>query len=148
VPGMAYLVRRLLENTSNDSFVRLQYEEGAALDALLARPAGRLSPPPAPVVVASDPDRPGPFVNEPDAELRRPAVRDRVVAAVRATATGFPVPVRIGGEERTTGDQLVSTDPGHTAREICRAALATPADAARAVEVAHAAFPSWSSRPA
>jgi proline dehydrogenase len=37
VAGMAYLVRRLLENTSNESFL---YEQarGASLDVLLAAP--------------------------------------------------------------------------------------------------------------
>jgi RHH-type proline utilization regulon transcriptional repressor/proline dehydrogenase/delta 1-pyrroline-5-carboxylate dehydrogenase len=38
VAGMAYLVRRLLENTSNDSFLFAQHH-GAALDDLLAKPA-------------------------------------------------------------------------------------------------------------
>jgi RHH-type proline utilization regulon transcriptional repressor/proline dehydrogenase/delta 1-pyrroline-5-carboxylate dehydrogenase len=145
---MAYLVRRLLENTSNDSFVRLQYHHGAALDALLAPPPDEPTAPATPRPAATDADAPGPFVNEPDAELRRPAVRDRVVAAVRATTTGFPVPVRIAGDERTAGEQLVSTDPGRVSTEICRATLATLDDVTRAVETAHAAFPVWAARPA
>ena len=37
VAGMAYLVRRLLENTSNESFL-LRMSEGASLDELLAAP--------------------------------------------------------------------------------------------------------------
>ncbi len=37
VAGMAYLVRRLLENTSNDSFLHAQ-AQGVAIDRLLARP--------------------------------------------------------------------------------------------------------------
>ena len=37
VAGMAYLVRRLLENTSNDSFL-LDQPRGAPLETLLARP--------------------------------------------------------------------------------------------------------------
>jgi proline dehydrogenase len=37
VAGMAYLVRRLLENTSNESFL-LRMSEGASLDELLAPP--------------------------------------------------------------------------------------------------------------
>ena len=37
VAGMSYLVRRLLENTSNDSFL-LSRSRGADLDALLAKP--------------------------------------------------------------------------------------------------------------
>jgi RHH-type proline utilization regulon transcriptional repressor/proline dehydrogenase/delta 1-pyrroline-5-carboxylate dehydrogenase len=38
VPGMSYLVRRLLENTSNESFLRQQDVGGASLEALLADP--------------------------------------------------------------------------------------------------------------
>ena len=37
VAGMAYLVRRLLENTSNDSFLQEQ-ARGAAISELLAKP--------------------------------------------------------------------------------------------------------------
>jgi RHH-type proline utilization regulon transcriptional repressor/proline dehydrogenase/delta 1-pyrroline-5-carboxylate dehydrogenase len=37
VAGMAYLVRRLLENTSNESFLHAQ-ASGAALEELLAAP--------------------------------------------------------------------------------------------------------------
>jgi len=45
VPGMAYLVRRLLENTSNESFVRRRFKEGRELDALLAAPKVKDLPP-------------------------------------------------------------------------------------------------------
>jgi RHH-type proline utilization regulon transcriptional repressor/proline dehydrogenase/delta 1-pyrroline-5-carboxylate dehydrogenase len=38
IPGMAYLVRRLLENTSNDSFLRASFTELLSPDALLANP--------------------------------------------------------------------------------------------------------------
>ncbi len=38
IPGMAYLVRRLLENTSNDSFLRAGFSEHVAPEALLANP--------------------------------------------------------------------------------------------------------------
>lgn len=39
IPGMAYLVRRLLENTSNDSFLRHAYDTSVSIDALLAKPS-------------------------------------------------------------------------------------------------------------
>ena len=42
VPGMAYLVRRLLENTSNESFVRHRFAEGKNLEELLVRPSVKL----------------------------------------------------------------------------------------------------------
>ena len=38
LPGMAYLVRRLLENTSNDSFLRHAYDPDVDIDELLADP--------------------------------------------------------------------------------------------------------------
>lgn len=38
VPGMSYLVRRLLENTANESFVRMRFAENRGLDELLAPP--------------------------------------------------------------------------------------------------------------
>jgi RHH-type proline utilization regulon transcriptional repressor/proline dehydrogenase/delta 1-pyrroline-5-carboxylate dehydrogenase len=46
VPGMSYLVRRLLENTSNESFL---YEQarGVPLEVLLAAPAGTMARKPA-----------------------------------------------------------------------------------------------------
>lgn len=40
LPGMAYLVRRLLENTSNSGFLRLSYHDGEAISSLLAAPGG------------------------------------------------------------------------------------------------------------
>jgi RHH-type transcriptional regulator, proline utilization regulon repressor / proline dehydrogenase / delta 1-pyrroline-5-carboxylate dehydrogenase len=43
IPGMAYLVRRLLENTANDSFLRLTFAEHEDPEALLAPPAVRLA---------------------------------------------------------------------------------------------------------
>jgi RHH-type proline utilization regulon transcriptional repressor/proline dehydrogenase/delta 1-pyrroline-5-carboxylate dehydrogenase len=39
IPGMAYLVRRLLENTSNDSFLRAGFVENISPDELLRNPA-------------------------------------------------------------------------------------------------------------
>ncbi len=38
IPGMAYLVRRLLENTSNESFLRQGFAEGESPERLLRNP--------------------------------------------------------------------------------------------------------------
>ena len=38
IPGMAYLVRRLLENTSNDSFLRASFAEHVSAEKLLMNP--------------------------------------------------------------------------------------------------------------
>jgi RHH-type proline utilization regulon transcriptional repressor/proline dehydrogenase/delta 1-pyrroline-5-carboxylate dehydrogenase len=39
IPGMAYLVRRLLENTSNESWLRAGFLDDASPESLLAKPA-------------------------------------------------------------------------------------------------------------
>src|SRR5205807_6465104 len=39
LPGMAYLVRRLLENTSNEGFLRAKFSENVAEEELLRDPA-------------------------------------------------------------------------------------------------------------
>ena len=44
VPGMAYLVRRLLENTSNDSFLRQSFTDHVAIEELLMKPADAAAP--------------------------------------------------------------------------------------------------------
>lgn len=45
LPGMSYLVRRLLENTSNESFLRHAYDSDVSIDELLRNPSdiGKLS---------------------------------------------------------------------------------------------------------
>lgn len=44
IPGMAYLVRRLLENTSNESWLKAGFLDDASPDELLAAPAGQGEP--------------------------------------------------------------------------------------------------------
>ena len=86
VPGMAYLVRRLLENTSNESFVRHRFAEGRELTELVAPPAvAAESLPGAPAAVrrpATSGSSPGDYRPEPLAEWRRAPVRAAMAAAV------------------------------------------------------------------
>jgi RHH-type proline utilization regulon transcriptional repressor/proline dehydrogenase/delta 1-pyrroline-5-carboxylate dehydrogenase len=90
-----------------------------------------------------------PFRNEPVLELRRAAAREHLAAGMRDLEPRLPlrVPVWIGGDRRE-GDELVSTDPGDPERIVARAAMATEADADRAVAAARDAFPAWSRTPA
>jgi RHH-type proline utilization regulon transcriptional repressor/proline dehydrogenase/delta 1-pyrroline-5-carboxylate dehydrogenase len=150
VPGMAYLVRRLLENTSNESFVRHRFAEGRALDELVAPPEVDESSLPDALSEAAprpptDPEAPAPFTNEPRAELRRPAPQARAGAAVdRARGgLGFGAPVLIDGREVRTDDELVSVDPGHTETVVCRSGRAGHAEVDRAVDVALESWPRW-----
>ena len=107
VPGMAYLVRRLLENTANESFVRRRFVEGRDLDELLAPPGVDLLPDPDPPVRRrpTDPSDPGRYSPEPLAEWRRAEVRTAFAAAVEKVgmqAVKLRIPAVIDGKPRST----------------------------------------------
>ena len=147
VPGMAYLVRRLLENTSNESFVRHRFAEGRDLDELVARPrAGELPGPPHAVVrEATNPDNPREYLPEPVREWRRSPVRQRFANAVAAAerAPTIDVPAVIAGERVHTSQTIDSVDPASTSRVVARSAASTAADADTAVRAAIARADEW-----
>jgi len=150
VPGMAYLVRRLLENTSNESFLRHRFAEGKELRKLVRPPKVKDkdlpdAEPEAAVRPPTDPDAPGPFENEPPAELRRITPRARLMAAVGATPArlGFEAPVVIGGKPVRTKEEIVSVDPGDYATVVCRSGRAGSAEVDAAVAAALAAGREW-----
>jgi RHH-type proline utilization regulon transcriptional repressor/proline dehydrogenase/delta 1-pyrroline-5-carboxylate dehydrogenase len=154
VPGMGYLVRRLLENTSNESFVRQSFVEGRVLDDLVAPPAiDEVSLPAAQLAPSArpptDPQAPGPFTNEPHAELRRRGPRTQLTHAVQSyrDTPSLLAPVLVDGQARSTSGELVSADPGRPSRVVCRSGAATPADADDAVAVALHAWPEWRDTP-
>ena len=135
VAGMAYLVRRLLENTSNESFL---YEQarGVPLEVLLARPGG---------TVRADPMKP--FTNEPILELRRAPVRAQLRGALEAfdAEPVIQVPVWVG-EDTRGGGALISVDPGEPERVVAESAIASEADVDHALDLA--ARSEWRRTPA
>src|SRR5262249_27943663 len=106
VPGMAYLVRRLLENTSNESFVRHRFVEDRELEDLLAPPDVDTLPVRGPWVArpATDASARAPYEPEPVSEWRQRSVRAALSVAVD-DAGGAPVvdvPAVIDGERVRT----------------------------------------------
>lgn len=57
IPGMAYLVRRLLENTSNESWLKAGFMDNADVGALLRAPAPKSGSQPATDLLAINPER-------------------------------------------------------------------------------------------
>lgn len=96
VPGMAYLVRRLLENTSNQSWLRAGFVEQADERGLLARPVPPAEPGQPPSPPASDPQEA--FANEPHRDFADPDQRARFAEAVW-TSRLPAVPAPVGPEE-------------------------------------------------
>src|SRR5436190_4328138 len=137
IPGMAYLVRRLLENTSNESFRRRGFAEGESPQALLADPAQiRVAPPPR---VPQD------FESEPHADFTRAAVRDDFAAALAAVRSrlGGDHPLVIDGRRVPTAEFIVSVNPSRAGAVVGRVADAGAAEVDRAVAAAARAFPAW-----
>ena len=156
LPGMAYLVRRLLENTSNESFLKASFTERARVEDLLRDPEEvgamwgrkrRVDP------YIPKADLP-PFRNEPPTDFTRLEAREamrQALADVRsqlADAGRAPncVPI-IGGAEVHTGDVVPSTDPGDRDRVVGRMHMARVEDAQAAVAQARAAWPAWAATP-
>ena len=152
VPGMAYLVRRLLENTSNESFVRARFAEGRELDELVKPPSVDRIPDPEPPTrrAATDPAAPGEYEPEPIAEWRRGPVRAAFSVAVRTAGRdglGHYVPAVIGGQRVRTAAEIVSVDPADPDTVVATSASCDAADADAAVAAAMAAFPGWQATP-
>ncbi|MFW6058002.1 MAG: proline dehydrogenase family protein, partial [Persicimonas sp.] len=106
IPGMAYLVRRLLENTSNESWLRMSFAEEKSTDELLAAPeppAGGSdeSPEEAP---HKEPITEHGFRNEPMRHFALRGDREAFAQAIESVRAqlGATHPLVIGGEEVTT----------------------------------------------
>lgn len=140
LPGMAYLVRRLLENTSNESFLRKEYVESQSLSALLASPVVSASAPP----VGS-----GDFMNEPHSDFSKAAGRaamQEAIGKVRSqTGHSRESPQR---EIRLTGPLMESRNPARPDEVVALVPSAAFPDVAAAVDLAVSSAVEWRSRPA
>jgi RHH-type proline utilization regulon transcriptional repressor/proline dehydrogenase/delta 1-pyrroline-5-carboxylate dehydrogenase len=145
VPGMAYLVRRLLENTSNESFVRRRFAEGKGLDVLLTKPKVEKRPTQL-VAVASGP--PGDYRPEPVSEWHKAEVRDAMSSALgrRLDSLGQFVPGLIAGHDAQTNRVIQSVNPADPASIVATSACCGPFEVTQAVEAASSAFETWSRR--
>ncbi len=160
IPGMAYLVRRLLENTSNDSFLRASFTEHVAVEKLLMNPlhfshAHNGQPNEAaggkPAATAgAEPGRPaGPFAatfqNEPTADFAMADNRSAMQAALHSVAgqMGRAIPLWVDGHGVSTAATLPSINPSHKSQTVAIVAAATGEHVASAVAAAKRAWPAW-----
>ncbi|CAN5857791.1 proline dehydrogenase family protein [soil metagenome] len=152
IPGMAYLVRRLLENTSNESFIRHRFAESWSLEQLVAPPVALDLPKleRSRLRLPTDPASPSRYAPEPLVEWRQPEVLEEFAQEVvrRSSALGLEVPAVIGGRELWTKRSITSVDPGDPSTEVAMSAACGPQEAAGAIASALAAWPGWSATPA
>ncbi|MCL6610015.1 MAG: L-glutamate gamma-semialdehyde dehydrogenase [Peptococcaceae bacterium] len=148
IPGMAYLVRRLLENTANESFLRRSFAEGVDREALLKNPLDLLRENPLPAVPerkAPEYGDKGPFRNEPvlDWTLEENRVNfEKALNRVRGEL-GKKIPLYINGRERFTAREIISTNPNRPSQVVGVVSAAGPAEAGEALACAREAFFAW-----
>lgn len=145
IPGMAYLIRRLLENTANSSFLRQSLE---------AQPADQLLAPPtlSAEEIASEYDfQPvSGFVNTADQDFADAQQRDSALAAIATVRqqlgkTYWPM---INGESTLCQQVIDSVNPSQSSEIVGKVGLVSVEQADTAVAGAKAAFSAWMKTPA
>jgi RHH-type proline utilization regulon transcriptional repressor/proline dehydrogenase/delta 1-pyrroline-5-carboxylate dehydrogenase len=141
IPGMAYLIRRLLENTSNESFLRKSFIEKASFEDLIrppVMPGGEIGTPPG--------DH---FRNEPSLDFSVSAHREKMAGAIRSLmgGTNGEYPLLIGGREVKTARAIISSNPARPGEIIGRVSSASTSEADDAVAEAVRTRDEWGKTP-
>jgi RHH-type proline utilization regulon transcriptional repressor/proline dehydrogenase/delta 1-pyrroline-5-carboxylate dehydrogenase len=152
LPGMAYLVRRLLENTSNEGFLRAKFAENVPAKELLRDPRELIRHGPEPARVndnkngASLHETPGDiFKNAPLMSFVYKDNQDKMQSALREVRKRFGEkhPLYIGGEKVWSDNLTPSVNPAEPTEIVGYGTEAGIAEAERAGKAARAAFEKW-----
>jgi RHH-type proline utilization regulon transcriptional repressor/proline dehydrogenase/delta 1-pyrroline-5-carboxylate dehydrogenase len=145
LPGMAYLVRRLLENTSNEGFLRARDVGAATREELLRDPVALLGQGPGEREEGARAIGPAAFVNAAGTDYTRAPERDAMRSALARVSArlGAEWPLVIGGKKIAPSEMVVSRNPARPAQVIGRWGRATKAHAEAAVAAAREAQPAW-----
>ncbi len=161
LPGMAYLIRRLLENTANSSFLRQSLEE-RPVEELLAPPVvedegskrgfTQINADDIPAISVHQ--RPSAFninsfINAADTDYADTAERARSQQAFQSVRqqlgkTYLPL---LNGEYQSTQETVDSVNPSNPSEVIGRVGLLSIEQAEQAIQAAKAAFPNWRRTP-
>lgn len=139
LPGMSYLIRRLLENTANSSFLRQNMEE-RPIEDLIAPPKVEVEPP----VIAKSPFPNAADTDYADAELRAKAKQALTKVKNSLGKTYLPL---INGEYVETDSFLDSVNPGNPSEIVGKVGQISVEQADAAMTAAKAAFKTWSKTP-
>ena len=148
---LAYLVRRLLENGANTSFVNRIVDERQPIDEIIADPVARLARLPVKphprIPLPSDLFRPA-RQNSRGLDLNHPSVltalRDELIGAFRQPWHAAPI---IGGVEQP-GESEPVLDPSDRRRQVGSVVMTGPEQVDQALARAVSSAPSWERMPA
>jgi len=172
LPGMAYLVRRLLENSSNDSFLRQGFAEGLSEELLLRDPASNADRGPRNTerktgtegiavesavhtsvgsngVHSAPRVPPAAFQNDPLTDFSVEANRAAMKAALDQVRAEFgrTYPVVIDNKALPVTKTLDRENPSRKTELVGKVAMATVEQAKAAVKSSLAAFDGWRDTP-
>jgi RHH-type transcriptional regulator, proline utilization regulon repressor / proline dehydrogenase / delta 1-pyrroline-5-carboxylate dehydrogenase len=143
LPGMAYLVRRLLENTSNSGFLRQSYHEGIAISEMLAPPVAGPELEEQPQAIPMD--LRSPFTNTRFLDFTDSKTSMIFSRALETVEKKLPVEVRIGivGKEEFSQERHLHMSPNDNDLLISKTAMADTSMVQRAIAIAKKAYPGW-----
>lgn len=145
IPGMAYLVRRLLENTSNESWLRGKFADNKSTAELLKDPAAGLVP--------TSPDfvrKNGVFYNEPYLDFAIKANREKMINALADLKLILPinVPAVIANKEIKSTNLFDRVNPSHNDQIVAKVNMSSIETAELAMQTAHSTWKTWKKVPA
>jgi RHH-type transcriptional regulator, proline utilization regulon repressor / proline dehydrogenase / delta 1-pyrroline-5-carboxylate dehydrogenase len=142
LPGMAYLVRRLLENTSNEGFLRAKFAENVPAKELLRDPKELIKQKNGASLNATAGHS---FRNAPLVSFIYKESQDKMQSALREVRKRFgeKYPLYIGGEKIWTDNLTPSVNPAEPTEIVGYGTEAGIDEAERAVQAARAAFEKW-----
>jgi RHH-type transcriptional regulator, proline utilization regulon repressor / proline dehydrogenase / delta 1-pyrroline-5-carboxylate dehydrogenase len=145
LPGMAYLIRRLLENTANSSFLR-QNLENRPVEELLAPPVVNSASDTSPSLAGGTE---GGFLAAADTDYAEEEERKEAIQAfqnVRQQLGRTYLPL-INGEYVSTQQVVDSVNPSNFSEIVGKIGLLSVEQAEQAMQAAKAAFPAWRKTP-
>jgi RHH-type proline utilization regulon transcriptional repressor/proline dehydrogenase/delta 1-pyrroline-5-carboxylate dehydrogenase len=142
IPGMAYLVRRLLENTSNESFLRKSFRDKTSFEDLMKQPSIESE-----AEISSPPE--DHFKNEPARDFSISSNRDKMADAIGTLRGSInkSYPLLIGDREVMTGHEILSLNPARPRETIGRVSLASKREADDAIREAVQVREDWGKTP-
>src|SRR5881398_1133485 len=162
LPGMAYLVRRLLENTSNEGFLRAKFAENVSAKELLRDPReliklnGENPMKSQTTIITQNQHRQNSglvdtasddvYPNSPLVNFVYKDSQDKMCSALREVRNRFgeKYPLVIGGEKLWTDQLTPSVNPSAPDEIVGYGSEAGIPEAERAVKAAREAFGKWS----
>lgn len=145
IPGMAYLVRRLLENTSNESWLRGKFADNKSTAELLKDPAQGLTP-----TSSIIPQKSGKFYNEPLLDFAVKDTREKMIKALDDVKKTLPLNVNIviNNKEHNADKVFERVNPSQIDQVVGKIQMATIDQAEQAMQAASTAYKTWKKVPA